>query len=553
MLNAITIENFQSLRDPVSVPLAPITLLYGPNSAGKSAVLDALSFLDAVFRADDATLCTLVMRHTHQPQPGVEKAAIRLRAQGYAVLADHLGSSGPALHRLYHNSASDLNFDAPGGVMTEGYGEAYLEWDVECFSDLGVLSNPIRRLSMDVNGHPTLTLEWADVDLLDVELSIDPVVFGPYLSELAEQCGVATNAHGGFSTSVWVDLEPLRVHVNNVGGNEDEQFLQTLASLANWLLGRSAEVLAVPRVVPADRGVIADHDLVVFARKPTGFTRGSRFGLPASFTSLPERDLLSQAATGSSESRVIQQLALSRAGLEPSGGFGISLGTHASERSDIFVNRCLADHLFLDLGYQVQFDVLQVLPASGSLAADMPKAKRPTAAVVLCSLTDRANRRLTFQDVGTGISCVLPVLGAMHSGFSFIQQPELHLHPALQASLADVAVEAANRPAQSGVQRSAAQTELGILPRGHVLHILETHSEYLLLRCLKRLRQTAQGLHPENSPQRLTPEQLSVLYFDPRPDGTTCVRRIRVTEDGEFIDRWPRGFFEERGQELFDE
>jgi predicted ATPase len=94
---------------------------------------------------------------------------------------------------------------------------------------------------------------------------------------------------------------------------------------------------------------------------------------------------------------------------------------------------------------------------------------------------------------------------------------------------------------------------MGIQRRGHVLHILETHSEYLLLRCLKRLRQTAQGLHPENSPQRLTPEQLSVLYFDPRPDGTTHVRRIRVTEDGEFIDRWPRGFFEERGQELFDD
>jgi predicted ATPase len=44
-----------------------------------------------------------------------------------------------------------------------------------------------------------------------------------------------------------------------------------------------------------------------------------------------------------------------------------------------------------------------------------------------------------------------------------------------------------------------------------------------------------------------------VLYFDPSPDGTTSVKRLRITEDGEFMDRWPRGFFAERDQELLDE
>jgi predicted ATPase len=60
-------------------------------------------------------------------------------------------------------------------------------------------------------------------------------------------------------------------------------------------------------------------------------------------------------------------------------------------------------------------------------------------------------------------------------------------------------------------------------------------------------------MHPDNSPQRLNPTRISVLYFDPQQDGSTKVRKIRLTEDGEFIDRWPRGFFEERGRELFDE
>lgn len=52
---------------------------------------------------------------------------------------------------------------------------------------------------------------------------------------------------------------------------------------------------------------------------------------------------------------------------------------------------------------------------------------------------------------------------------------------------------------------------------------------------------------------QLKAEDVSVLYFDPSPDGTTKVKRLRISDDGEFIDRWPRGFFTEREQDLFDE
>jgi hypothetical protein len=33
------------------------------------------------------------------------------------------------------------------------------------------------------------------------------------------------------------------------------------------------------------------------------------------------------------------------------------------------------------------------------------------------------------------------------------------------------------------------------------------------------------------------------------PTGTVF-RRLRVNEEGEFIDRWPKGFFAERAEEL---
>lgn len=112
-----------------------------------------------------------------------------------------------------------------------------------------------------------------------------------------------------------------------------------------------------------------------------------------------------------------------------------------------------------------------------------------------------------------------------------LQQPELHLHPALQAALGDVFIESSSPEHQM---------------------IVETHSEHLLLRILKRVRQTAVGKAP--IPElRCNPEDVVVAYFDPKPDGTTTVKRLRISEDGEFLDRWPRGFFTERDDELFDD
>ncbi|MBL0354001.1 MAG: DUF3696 domain-containing protein [Dechloromonas sp.] len=82
--------------------------------------------------------------------------------------------------------------------------------------------------------------------------------------------------------------------------------------------------------------------------------------------------------------------------------------------------------------------------------------------------------------------------------------------------------------------------------------IVETHSEHLLLRVLKRVRQSSAGTQiPEQL--RIASDEVTVLYFNPLPDGTSEVKNLRVSRDGDFMDRWPRGFFEERDRELFDE
>ncbi len=77
--------------------------------------------------------------------------------------------------------------------------------------------------------------------------------------------------------------------------------------------------------------------------------------------------------------------------------------------------------------------------------------------------------------------------------------------------------------------------------------VIETHSEHLLLRLLRRVRETTKG---EQTDHILTPGDLSVVYVRPTPEGTKFTP-ISVTDDGDFYAPWPEGFFDERVKELF--
>src|SRR3989339_609931 len=48
-ITAITIANFKGIKEPVRVELKPITLLFGPNSSGKSTIVQALHYAREIF------------------------------------------------------------------------------------------------------------------------------------------------------------------------------------------------------------------------------------------------------------------------------------------------------------------------------------------------------------------------------------------------------------------------------------------------------------------------------------------------------------------------
>lgn len=147
-------------------------------------------------------------------------------------------------------------------------------------------------------------------------------------------------------------------------------------------------------------------------------------------------------------------------------------------------------------------------------------------------LRDKFGTEVSHRDIGQGISQVLPVL--VHAFASekmviAVEQPELHLHPALQAELGDVFIESA-----LGERRNT--------------FLLESHSEHLLLRIMRRIRETHDGtLPPGKFPIR--PTDVAVLYVE--PVGTRSIlREMPLNERGELIKDWPGGFFEEGLREM---
>jgi len=137
----------------------------------------------------------------------------------------------------------------------------------------------------------------------------------------------------------------------------------------------------------------------------------------------------------------------------------------------------------------------------------------------------RSNIYLSANQLGTGISQVLPIVVAAHCddvGLVSIEQPELHIHPRFQVELADVFLLAKDKHS----------------------FLIETHSEHLVLRLLRRIRE---GGSDCNS---LAPSDVSIIYLTPTSEGTISTR-LGITTDGDFEADWPHGFFDERDMELF--
>jgi predicted ATPase len=127
----------------------------------------------------------------------------------------------------------------------------------------------------------------------------------------------------------------------------------------------------------------------------------------------------------------------------------------------------------------------------------------------------------SIQDVGFGFSQILPIIvqtAALNQDHSIIiEQPELHLHPRAQVAFSQFLVEACREGKR---------------------FIIETHSEHIL-----RGLQLAISNNSINEELGIKKDDLKVYYF-PSELGARAFE-IEINNDGELVDGWPAGFFDE--------
>lgn len=144
---------------------------------------------------------------------------------------------------------------------------------------------------------------------------------------------------------------------------------------------------------------------------------------------------------------------------------------------------------------------------------------------VLRSRSD-PNLVVNIADAGSGVAQILPMLvqqaldratGRQESILYIVEEPELHLHPAAHAQLADHYLKAAELTGNR--------------------FLIETHSEALLLRLRRRIAEAASS-----------PDDVGV-YFVHHDGRAATAEHIAIDETGQ-LSSWPEGVFTEDFDEV---
>jgi predicted ATPase len=158
-----------------------------------------------------------------------------------------------------------------------------------------------------------------------------------------------------------------------------------------------------------------------------------------------------------------------------------------------------------ELGLIESFEVREISPGAGLYRAFVRKTARSPETLI--------------TDVGFGVSQILPVLVLLYyapeGSTVMIEQPEIHLHPAVQAGLADLFISVCK---VRGVQL-----------------IIESHSEHLLNRLMRRVAE-------EETPYGLITNRDIGVYFAENRGGRSPLESLQLTPNG-VISNWPKDFF----------
>jgi len=526
VLQRLHIGNVKSLAGEHVVPLAPLTLIYGPNAAGKSTIIQSLLLLAQSVLADHF-------------EPQGRLVNVRDFRQ---VISGHDPSEDLTL-------GLDVNIEVeppaqvfgaregtrfrPGVRMTNGLKLTFHEEEARL--------PPRTRTSMWIEGGPTLT---QPVD----EVSVEPereedgqvITDGPYFlrwrMDLSDASLIDTLIRAVDS------LHHLRKHPNRevellrfVGGLIDSG-LAFSAALERWVeagdedwkegfhaptrlilvvepnasasLDRTLRLSSQEQLYTSD----ADDAQQMLERWANGDWQPGRFddmtetrGILARLED-EARELFASGLSVLGPTRPAPRRVYLEEEALDSTTVAVARRLHAQEGLLTDLNEWLRR---LEIPYSIEVD--RIVGAGSGIESGYS-----------LDLTDvRTGVTMSLADVGYGVSQVLPIvtecLGATER-IICVEQPELHLHPRLQSSLGELFVESVRRGNQV---------------------IAETHSENILLRIRNLVRQG-----------RLDAEDVAIVYVDNSHEEGVTVRRLRLGPHGELLDPWPTGFFDDRLRDI---
>lgn len=626
-LSHIEIENFKGIGTKQSIDLAPITLLFGPNSAGKSTILQALHYLREILERNN-------------PDPDQTIAGGLTDLGGFATLVHNHDLSRPIRIKVRIDLSEDqgserLPLNSGGSLRDDRFNELgirYLVGENTELRDYAV----VQEVGIGIE------VRWSDlinapyVSCLDVEMDeealcsvVSPAQVGramatdfnfehsllqpiryPYdypeedetlgfLNVLSEDGEV--HKERALSTDLLEAIWHNSREMSSVMEEMNEQELEDAADSSAWdtdvRVGIETELGALPEIDKPLTSDFVDPDRDLSMR---AFMAGESaadkimdrtFGRSSRMTRDENeayenalKHYKQQLDTVAGLSAIMDELILGPVRIVrdylqavtyigplreiPSRGYrprlspdesrwaqGLAawdvLYTQSGEELLDSVNEWMSSEERLRTGYVlVKSSYKQISTAEGlhqlfkrgineDDLGDLQELYEAIPTKSEIGLMDLARGiPVAPSDVGVGISQMVPVVVAClmePDGLVAIEQPELHIHPAIQVGLGDLFISATStyRPA-TGPERSL---------------LVETHSEHIMLRLLRRVREQSENELPPGI-LGLTPNDLSVVYVEATEQGPVF-KKLRVSEDGDFVDNWPKGFFEERAEELF--
>lgn len=547
MLKSIEIENFKSFGSRTTVELAPITLVLGQNSAGKSSILHALTLLKQTRAGRDVGAPLL---------PRAEDGIIDL-GSFHELLFDHdtkralrigfqlVPDESPGLSQYYRRTFAS---DKPASLgLSVSFTRKSADTEVTV-QDLQIASTDPNELIATFRARP--------LNKQERRAALAPVWTGGGMTRLRRRDNVtgADCTAVSDSEAIWL---PMYRAWHKRRDRVCEQLQSDLSELQHTpLFGQDDHV---PDDLPSEqvyRDAIAfyssDFAFADFVTRMSAWCTSIVVGVDGFIPhrlrrpwerSLPEAGSVAWSRRVIGRSRLSLPL-LDVAGLAVRAGrmtddmldklFPMGPWRRPPQRWYIFTGTrpldvgyrgdLLPDLLYrhpelvvqanewlsrLDLGYE-----LIVTPIGGN-DSDLFEVR----------LVDvkRANSvNVALPDVGFGVSQILPFIVqslAASERLISIEQPEVHIHPRLQADLGEL-IATTIRP-----------------PYGHQ-YLIETHSEHLVLRIQKLVRE-----------EKLRPDDVAVIFVSRGTNGST-IKRLALDDDGDFVDDWPGGFFPERLREL---